>query len=295
MPGRSFSSGDGYRYGFNGMERDDEVKGSGNSYDFGARIYDSRIGRWLALDPSMKKYPSLSPYNFVANNPIIYIDPDGKDYKYSTKIIRDKNGTAIKKVVNVEVIVKVINLSSEKMMDSDFSTAGYEGSKVFDYSSTSFVEGAEIQSEVNVTMSFQVVDDISQVGDGENLMIVADRVSGEESIAGRAQRDGNLSVVEAGQKSKKGWVQLLLHEVGHNLNLEDNYSDDDSGSGMMGKLNNGNPKFYSGNLNLNSTQKSKMDMQYKTGKGKVSRDIKGKVGDFVGRNSDADQNSEKID
>lgn len=39
MPGRSYQ-GTGYRYGFNGMEKDDEVKGSGNSYDFGARIYD---------------------------------------------------------------------------------------------------------------------------------------------------------------------------------------------------------------------------------------------------------------
>jgi RHS repeat-associated protein len=68
-----------YRYGFNGMEKDDEVKGSGNSYDFGARIYDSRVGRWLSLDPLEKKYPSLTPYNYVANTPIIAIDPDGKD------------------------------------------------------------------------------------------------------------------------------------------------------------------------------------------------------------------------
>jgi RHS repeat-associated protein len=68
-----------YRYGFNGMERDDEVKGSGNSYDFGARIYDSRLGRFLSLDPHAASYPSIAPYVFVANNPLIYIDPDGKD------------------------------------------------------------------------------------------------------------------------------------------------------------------------------------------------------------------------
>jgi RHS repeat-associated protein len=40
-----------YRYGFNGMEKDDEVKGSGNSLDFGSRIYDARTGRWLSVDP----------------------------------------------------------------------------------------------------------------------------------------------------------------------------------------------------------------------------------------------------
>ena len=69
---------EGYRFGFNGMEKVDEVSGSGNAYDFGARIYDSRLGRWMSVDPLQKKYPSLSPYNFVANSPILFIDPDGR-------------------------------------------------------------------------------------------------------------------------------------------------------------------------------------------------------------------------
>ena len=68
----------GYRFGFNGHEKDDEVKGLGNSLDFGARIYDSRLGRWLSTDPLASKYPFASPYNFVLNNPITSIDPDGK-------------------------------------------------------------------------------------------------------------------------------------------------------------------------------------------------------------------------
>lgn len=67
-----------YRYGFNKMEKDDEIKGNGNSYDFGARIYDSRLGRWLSLDPMASKYPSLSPYVAFANNPNYYIDPGGE-------------------------------------------------------------------------------------------------------------------------------------------------------------------------------------------------------------------------
>ncbi len=77
MPGRVFSSGS-YRYGFNGKENDNDVKGTGNSLDFGARIYDSRLGRWLSTDPLQSKYPYLSPYNFVANSPINAIDPDGR-------------------------------------------------------------------------------------------------------------------------------------------------------------------------------------------------------------------------
>jgi len=78
MPGRQYDS-DEYRYGFNGMEKDDEVKGLGNSLDFGARIYDPRIGRWLSLDPLQEKYPYLSPYHALANSPISFVDPDGKE------------------------------------------------------------------------------------------------------------------------------------------------------------------------------------------------------------------------
>jgi RHS repeat-associated protein len=71
---------EGYRFGFNGMEKVDEVSGSGNAYDFGARIYDSRLGRWMSVDPlyNHPKNISHSPYNFAINSPIMIIDKDGK-------------------------------------------------------------------------------------------------------------------------------------------------------------------------------------------------------------------------
>ena len=67
----------GYRYGFNSMEKDNEINVNGGSYDFGARIYDSRLGRWLSLDPLIAKYPNVSAYVFSVNNPSIFIDPNG--------------------------------------------------------------------------------------------------------------------------------------------------------------------------------------------------------------------------
>lgn len=73
---RSINS-DESSYGFNGMEKDDEIKGAGNSYDFGARIYDPRLGRWLSVDPKKAEYTSVSGYNSMANNPIIFKDPEG--------------------------------------------------------------------------------------------------------------------------------------------------------------------------------------------------------------------------
>ena len=83
MPGRTFQAGiTSYRYGFNGKEKDNEVKGEGNTYDFGARILDPRIGRWFSVDPLQRKYPDIAPYVAFGNNPISIIDPDGKDIVY---------------------------------------------------------------------------------------------------------------------------------------------------------------------------------------------------------------------
>lgn len=92
MPGRKFSS-DKYRFGFNGMEKDDDMYNvSGTSYDFGARLYSSRLGRWLATDPMEGKYPKLSPYNAFNNNPVIYVDPDGRIYRIHYEVKNSETG-----------------------------------------------------------------------------------------------------------------------------------------------------------------------------------------------------------
>jgi RHS repeat-associated protein len=67
------------RNGFNGMERDDEMKGMGNSYTTEFRMLDPRLGRWLSIDPKMYKYPYQSPYVAFNNNPVYYTDPYGDD------------------------------------------------------------------------------------------------------------------------------------------------------------------------------------------------------------------------
>jgi RHS repeat-associated protein len=77
LAGRTFSS-ESYRFRFNGMENDDETYGDGNALDFGARIYDSRLGRWMSVDPLAGMFPTWSPYNYVFNSPLIFRDADGK-------------------------------------------------------------------------------------------------------------------------------------------------------------------------------------------------------------------------
>jgi RHS repeat-associated protein len=61
------------QYKFSGKERDIET---GYGY-FGARYYSSELGIWISTDPLADKYPSLTPYAYCANNPIMFIDPDG--------------------------------------------------------------------------------------------------------------------------------------------------------------------------------------------------------------------------
>jgi RHS repeat-associated protein len=87
---------------------DNEAKGEGNSYDFGARMYDPRIGRWLTIDPFAAKYPNISPYVFVGNMPIIASDPNGKEIIFD--VVQKKDGSL---VVIVTVNAKMLNESKE--------------------------------------------------------------------------------------------------------------------------------------------------------------------------------------
>ena len=64
-------------YKYNGKELD--RKGGLDWYDYGARHYDSVLGRWNGVDPSCEKHYSWSPYVYCKNNPVLRIDPDGKD------------------------------------------------------------------------------------------------------------------------------------------------------------------------------------------------------------------------
>lgn len=75
------------------MEKDDEVKGEGNSINYEARMLDTRVGRFLSLDPLATVYPELTPYQFASNTPIQAIDLDGlEQYHYTLNF--DKKGKA---------------------------------------------------------------------------------------------------------------------------------------------------------------------------------------------------------
>jgi len=92
MPGRDTTFKTAYRYGFNGKEMDNEPYGQGNEYDYGFRIYNPRVGKFLSVDPLTNKYPELTPYQFASNQPIDGVDLDGLEHFRVATMFYDKKG-----------------------------------------------------------------------------------------------------------------------------------------------------------------------------------------------------------
>lgn len=98
LPGRKYSSTSNYRYSYNGKEDDGE---NFDRQDYGMRINDKRLGKFLSVDPLTSSYPMLTPYQFASNSPIAGVDLDGLEFSLKIKsqdftksllrLINDKN------------------------------------------------------------------------------------------------------------------------------------------------------------------------------------------------------------
>ncbi len=105
LPNRHANTSD-YRYGFQGQETDDEVKGEGNSLNYKYRMHDPRVGRFFSIDPLSAEYPWNSPYAFSENRVIDGVELEGLEYLYTAdgkfiKKLGNKNNISIQRKVNV--------------------------------------------------------------------------------------------------------------------------------------------------------------------------------------------------
>lgn len=233
-----------YRYAFNGMEKDDEIKGTNNSYDFGARMYDGRVGRWLSRDPLEAKYPNHSPYHYAVNSPLLFKDPNGED----AVVTISKDGTEVKYSSTIyivgnegdrEYIRELQNLYNHHFADVVYEGRDKDGKPVDLVIEMNFVFVERTESTVpdNIEHYRRTLDpngdpkkykligteanpneDTPGLKYGENLVVV-----GFDFAANSANPDQSQAVIASSTKNK---AFATLHEVLHLYGLSDRYDFD---------------------------------------------------------------------
>lgn len=214
MPNRTYSlSSSKYRFGFNGKEKENDLYGEGNAYDYSSRMYDSRIGKWLSVDPLSNKYPSLSPYHFCANNPIIFKDPDGKEWKYAVE--KGENGEI--KAITITFTAAIVNESKKVISPADMSklkdiaikqiqetySGDFDGIKVTTVAEIRVIKN---KSELNSTEHiFRIKSDAEQKGDKADIGGREIFIKHSTAMAVLKGKDKNVFAHEGGHTA------MLLH------------------------------------------------------------------------------------
>lgn len=170
-----------YLFGFNGKEKDDETYGSGNAYDFGARIYEARLGMWFSIDPLCVKYPSLSPYIFCGNNPILFVDIDGRDW-----FVNNKTGQVIYIKNASQMSTELVYATGTGESPNDYERLGPNdmfGKKLNDaYGNDMLKRSMVIVEASDIFMKKQGYEMAEKVNIREREFFVGGAVSFEENI-----------------------------------------------------------------------------------------------------------------
>ena len=236
-----------YRYGFNGKEHQDEQVGG--DYDYGMRIYDSRICRFLSVDPLTPKYPWFTPYQFASNSPIWYIDLDGLEGVSATNVkVTQLGANHIQITADVEIKIKVLNLSESANYQIDFSRLNSIGTEISTSLSTQTngvhpafgitkpdgskpVTFPKVTYKFNVKTTFVEVNSMDQIQDNDFVIVVVDKLDdtfkdkfGNTHSTGAHVVGGTVAFIPTSyltSLSKSSSQKTTKHELFHILGLDD--------------------------------------------------------------------------
>uniref|UniRef100_UPI002620A60D DUF6443 domain-containing protein n=1 Tax=uncultured Aquimarina sp. TaxID=575652 RepID=UPI002620A60D len=197
-----------HNYGFGGKEEQDEL---GLVWlDFGARNYDPALGRWMNLDPLAEKYYGISSYNYALNNPVLLIDPDGRDVIISI----DDNGNI---TISSNIYIKGSGANEKEAKKIERSIESYWNSSGLGYTDENGKE-SKVRFDVNV----QVYDEeTTELKEGDNLIEIKDE-KGRSNVSNIRGNRGTWYSKEAVIGSN---YFTYAHEFGHLAGLFDRYSD----------------------------------------------------------------------
>jgi len=197
-------------YRFTGKEQDPET----GLYDYGARYYDAKIGRFMSVDPLAADFASWTPYHYVHNNPLRYTDPnglsaddiiirgsDGNTFNWTTGATYDGEDEFIKQTVTaLNALGANANTANFSFKGRKASGVNFEGNAVLDYASG----GSKDYQDVFIKHA-----DNNPAAPGEN-----------QHITGTIYWDPSRGIAEEGFNGAEGGgafpsIGELVHEMGH--------------------------------------------------------------------------------
>ncbi|MFY0602282.1 MAG: hypothetical protein JXR03_21600, partial [Cyclobacteriaceae bacterium] len=188
-------------YGFNGKERDKSFNASTLNYDFGARIYNPAIGRFLSKDRFAPKFPSQSPYSFASNTPIAGIDVNGDSLVF------------LPSTINTQLQERILTVRNENDVFNYLMTALENSPEIYyvridDETLTHLGANGGVSNETNQIL-FK-----SEIGNGSIVMdqaLVEEFFHTLQHIRYQGNREGQELESEA-----KLFDKVVLQQLGHN-------------------------------------------------------------------------------
>jgi RHS repeat-associated protein len=163
MQGRHWSdtTSSEFRYRFNGKELMSDINGTNEIVDFGDRMFDTRLARWNKVDAKRSSYPGLSPYHFGFNNPIVTIDPDGKENIVIVGTEEHYKNPANKMMFAAQAIRQIKKYASSEPDEKTtilLATSGYSSKQIAQIRASAKKYGVEV---VEVASAKQIINYIN--------------------------------------------------------------------------------------------------------------------------------------